>query len=583
MKKDAQFKNMLCNQQYLCEELNTILDSTHNAIVAINKAYQIIVYNNAAEKLLGGKAEERIGKEIFSFLPKSRLPEVLKTGKQELGMTEKYRNKQLLINRTPIVKNGEVVGAVAVFQDTTDMKRVAEELEAEKNISEILKTVLDNAYDGIIVVDKDGYITMINDPYAEYLEVDKHQVIGKHVTEIIETSRMHVVVKTGKKEIGEVINIKGKNIVVMRIPIFKDGKVVGAVGKVMFKDIKEVSIIAAKISKMENELKYYKDELKKERSAKYNFDSIIGVSDKLQESKYMAEKAAKSNSIVLIRGESGTGKELFAHAIHDLSSRSTEPFVKVNCAAIPAELLESELFGYEEGAFTGAKRGGKIGKFELANKGSIFLDEIGDMPLNMQAKLLRVLQEKEFERVGGVKNIEIDVRIIAATNRDLEKMIEEGTFREDLYYRLNVMSILVPPLRERPEDLKPIIRHLLVKISQQLGNYVTEISAQAVECLLQYNWPGNVRELHNVLERAINLVDSGNEIQVNHLPMYMRKNRNYVHHAGKRELKDILEEAEKEAIMDCLNETAGNKTETAKILNISRSSLYEKMWKYGIV
>ncbi|HHY90067.1 MAG TPA: sigma 54-interacting transcriptional regulator, partial [Clostridiales bacterium] len=262
--------------------------------------------------------------------------------------------------------------------------------------------------------------------------------------------------------------------------------------------------------------------------------------------------------------------------------RASGPFIKVNCAAIPSELLESELFGYEEGAFTGAKKGGKIGKFELANGGSIFLDEIGDMPLNMQAKLLRVLQDKEIERVGGTKSIPLDVRIIAATNRDLEKMIEQGKYREDLYYRLNVVSINIPPLRERPEDLEPLVQYLLAKISKEVGNYVTQISPQAMKYLESYSWPGNIRELGNVLERAINLVDYGKEIQVNHLPRNIRKSEINMKSRGNRGLKEILEEVEKEVILEYLKKTGGNRTETAKALNISRSSLYEKLWKYGI-
>lgn len=582
IRKKDMLRDYFQRQQYLANELAAILDSTYNAIVAINKNCEIIVYNHSAEKILGARMEDSVGRNIYEVLPNSRLPEIIKSGKKELGKTEHFHGRQLIINRTPIIKDQEIVGAVAVFQDITDLKRVTKELEAEKHISEVLKTILDNAYDGIVVVDDKGMITMLNDAYAQYLGIDKDDAIGKHVTEVIEGTRMHIVARMGKEEIGEIQNVKGKNIVVMRIPIYKEGKVVGAVGKIMFKDVKEVSVLASKISKIEKELKYYKDALQKASGVKYNFDSIIGNSDKIRETKYLAEKAAHTNSNVLIRGESGTGKELFAHAIHVRSNRAAGPFVKVNCAAIPAELLESELFGYEEGAFTGAKRGGKIGKFELANGGSIFLDEIGDMPHPMQAKLLRVLQEKEIERVGGIDNIPLDVRIIAATNRNLEEMVEKGEFREDLYYRLNVMTITIPPLRERPEDLEPLVEHLLTKICGQVGNYVTGISPQAMKYLKGHSWPGNVRELENVLERAVNLTDYGKEIQMNHLPRYLKKTEASIQVGGKRELKDIIEEAEREAIIDCLKSTGGNRTETAKILNISRSSLYEKIWKYGI-
>ncbi|WZL74173.1 sigma 54-interacting transcriptional regulator [Clostridiaceae bacterium 35-E11] len=582
IEKNRMLKDYFQKQQYLANEFAAILDSTYNGIIAINKNEDIIVYNHSAEKILGQKAEACVGKKVYSVLPNTRLPEVLRTGEKELGKKETFYGRPLIINRTPIVKDNEIVGAVAIFQDTTDIKRVTKELEYEKNLSEILRTILDNAYEGIIVVDEQGYIMMINEPYIEFLGKKEEEIIGKHATEIIDTTRLHIVVKTGKEEIGEVQKVRGKNIVVMRTPIYKEGRVVGAIGKIMFKDLKEVNVLASKIKSIENELKYYKNALKEVSNVKYRFENIIGVSDKLKETKFLAEKATHTNSNVLIRGESGTGKELFAHAIHAESNRAMGPFIKVNCAAIPAELLESELFGYEEGAFTGARRGGKIGKFELANGGSIFLDEIGDMPHSMQAKLLRVLQEKEVERVGGTKNIPLDVRIIAATNRNLEEMIEKGEFREDLYYRLNVMSINIPPLRERIEDLEPMVHYLLTKISEEVGNYVTKIAPKAMKYLESYTWPGNIRELENVLERAINLVDYGKEIQVNHLPMHLRKAEVHVKIRGDKDLKSILEEVEKEAILDCLKRTNGNRTETAKILNISRSSLYEKLWKYGI-
>lgn len=582
IQKDKIVKEYFYKQKYIANELYAILDSTHNGIIAINQNKNIIVYNNSAEKILGIKSEDVIGRFIHAVFVDSGLPQLLKTGKRELGKKEIFNGRTLIINRIPIVKSREVVGAVAMFQDVTDLRRVTQELENEKNASEILRTVIDNAYEGIIVVDEKGYIIMINDAYTEFLGRDAKDIIGKHATEIIDTTRLHIVVKTGKKEIGEVQRVKGKNIVVMRTPIYKEGKVVGAIGKIMFKDLQEVNVLASKINQIEHELRYYKAALKEVSGAKYNFENIIGKSNKLQDTKYLAEKVTHTNSNVLIRGESGTGKELFAHAIHAASNRAMGPFIKVNCAAIPSELLESELFGYEEGAFTGAKRGGKVGKFELANGGSIFLDEIGDMPHNMQAKLLRVLQEKEVERVGGSKSISLDVRIITATNRNLEKMLENGDFREDLYYRLNVMSIHIPSLRERTEDLEPLIRYLLIKISEQVGNYVTKISNEAINYLKNYSWPGNVRELENVLERAINLVDYGKEIQVNHLPMHIRKTEVSVKNREDQELKNILEDVEKEAILDCLKRVNGNRTKTAKILNISRSSLYEKLWKYGI-
>ena len=340
--------------------------------------------------------------------------------------------------------------------------------------------------------------------------------------------------------------------------------------------------MSKKIITMEKEIKYYKDQLKKQKSAKYSFSNIIGESKSLMEVKNICQRAAMSDSNVLIMGESGTGKELFAHAIHNASDRASGPFVKINCAAIPSELLESELFGYEGGAFTGAKKEGKVGKFELANGGSIFLDEIGDMPLQMQVKLLRVLQEREIERIGSTKTRPINVRIISATNKNLEEEVKSGNFREDLYYRLNVMSVNIEPLRKRKDDIRPLAKALVKKLSSQMGVHVDSISEKAMAALEAYDWPGNIRELENVIERSINLLDSDRIIKVSTLPVHItQSHKTHVYIAGST-LKEQLYDVEKSIILECLNENQGNKQKTANDLDMSRTSLYQKLKSYGI-
>jgi len=294
----------------------------------------------------------------------------------------------------------------------------------------------------------------------------------------------------------------------------------------------------------------------------------------------MARKAAASNTTVLIQGETGVGKEIFAHAIHSASSRKDKPFIKVNCAAIPHDLLESELFGYEEGAFTGARKKGKPGKFELAHEGSIFLDEIGDMPLPMQAKLLRVIQEKELERIGGVSTIAVDVRIIAATNQNLEELVKTGRFRSDLYYRLNVIPVVIPPLRQRKEDIPEFIEFALQKMAQQTGHKPV-FSEEAMEALCNYHWPGNVRELFNVVERIVSLHE-GEVIEKRDLPAAIRGKRPRQMTRKNLSLKEYLEEAEKEAITIAMQEAKGNKNLAAQILGIHRITLYEKLKKYSL-
>lgn len=434
----------------------------------------------------------------------------------------------------------------------------------------------------IILIDKDTKVVMINQIFADFLNRKKEEIIGKKVQDVDAKTRFPHVFRTKKAEIAWKHKFEnGRTAIVHRIPVLDEhDEVLYGFGLLLFRDVKEFKDIIEKNKLLEVALDHAKKQLTEMRGAKYSWDSILGNSERMVHANYMSRKAAQTRSNVLLLGESGTGKELFAHAIHNGSDRAHEKFVKVNCAAIPAELLESELFGYDEGAFTGAKKGGKIGKFELAKGGSIFLDEIGEMPLKMQSKLLRVLQEKEIERVGGTKTLPIDVRVIAATNQNLMKMVEEGEFREDLFYRLNVMAIEIPPLRDREGDVEPLARKLIEKISNNLGKYVLYISNEAVRCLIAYDWPGNVRELENVLERAINLAD-GDTILPIHLPYYITQSK-LKRQNKKGTLRDIVEETEKEMILSVLKETKGNKLKTSEILDISRSSLYDKLEKYGI-
>lgn len=460
-------------------------------------------------------------------------------------------------------------------------------LDEDNILTEYLVSTLHKIFDPLpiplILLDKDGKIRMINQVFADFLKLPKEDIIGKPVLEVDKNTRFPYVLKSKKAEIAWKHRFQnGHTAIVHRIPVLDENdELKYAVGMVLFEDLHQFRDIITKNKLLETEINMYKKQLKEMHGAKYSWDTIIGNSEKMSQAKFIGNRASSSISNVLILGESGTGKELFAHAIHNDSPRSFSPFVKINSAAIPSDLLESELFGYVEGAFTGAKKGGKVGKFELANGGSIFLDEIGDMPLKMQAKLLRVLQEKEFERVGGNKVIKVDVRVIAATNKDLKKLIEEGKFREDLYYRLNVMTIEIPPLRDREGDIEELSYVLLKKLSNELGRYVPRISDKAMESLKSHSWPGNVRELENVLERAINLTDSDTILPI-HLPVYLTQDTKMVSHGPMRPLKEIIEDTEKEAILRCLEYTEGNKKRTAKLLNISRSSLYDKLERYGV-
>lgn len=453
-----------------------------------------------------------------------------------------------------------------------------------------LQQIFDPISIPFIIVNRASEVVMINEYFAQYLEMPRDKIIGRPVAEIDPNTRFPYVIKTKTPE----INFKhkfsnGHTALVHRIPVLDDqGEVAYGFGMVVFDDLQALREVVDKNRLLEGQLSVFKDELRHIRGAKYSLDTIVGDSVPMQDAKRMAVKAAKTTSNVLIVGESGTGKELFAHAIHNESAVAYGPFVKINCAAIPKDLLESELFGYEEGAFTGAKKQGKIGKFELASGGTIFLDEIGDMPLEMQVKILRVLQEKEIERIGGTKTIQVDCRIIAATNRDLKKAIEEQQFREDLYYRLNVINLEIPPLRKRKDDIERLTFKLMDKLSKQLGRYVNTITVEALEHLKHYHWPGNIRELENIIERAINLADA-DSIEIHHLPQYIILQQVEdqvaipVSAPILTSLKDAVEEVEKTTIIKCLKAVQYNKLKAAKILGISRTSLYEKIDKYHII
>jgi PAS domain S-box-containing protein len=435
-----------------------------------------------------------------------------------------------------------------------------------------LHEILDRVHFGSVLVDEHGIITFLSQPYADFLGVERDEAIGKHVTEVIENTRMHIVVETGETEIGRQ-RIRGQDLVVQRIPLRDDaGRIIGAFGQVMF-EVGELRELVYRLRILESKVEYYEREIHDLRGSRYTFDHIVGDSPALREAKRLAARAARSNSPVLLLGETGVGKELFAHAIHHASARHERPLIRINCAAMPRELVEAELFGYEPGAFSGASRRGKPGKFELAHGGSLFLDEIADMPLDVQAKLLRALQEKEIERVGGTRPIRVDFRLLAATQANLEDLVERGAFRLDLYYRLNVIPIRVPALRERREDIPALVQHVLGRLCREMGRPPVTVSEAAMAALCHHRWPGNVRELVNVLERVLNALD-GRVIEADALPFAPAGAETP---PGPGQLRQMLREQESLALQEALRRTGGNKAKAARLLGIHRASVYKKL------
>ena len=570
-------------------DIQLILNSTHDAMIAVDEHGVITLFNTAAEKLTGIKAVEALDRYVGDVVLDTRLPHILKTGESELNQQQNLGSIKIITNRMPVKDdNGNVIGAIAVFRDITEVIKLAERITNLHEMQSMLAAVFNATQDAISVVDQNGLGVMINPAYTRITGLSEKDIIGKPATaDIAEGESIHMKVIKTKEPIKAALLKVGpthKEVIVNAAPIIVDGELRGSVG--VIHDISD-------IKKLSEELKQAKEIIRK-LEAKYTFEDIVGKDPLLLAAIEKAKKAAQTPATVLLRGESGTGKEIFAHSIHNSSERKYRQFVRVNCSALSESLLESELFGYEEGAFTGARKGGKKGLFEEANGGTIFLDEIGEIAPGTQAKLLRVIQERELVRVGGTKSVNIDVRIIAATNVNLEAAMKDGRFRNDLYYRLNVFPISIPPLKMRKGDLYDLSLFFIKKFNQQYGRNIKDISNNAIEELRGYDWPGNVRELENIIGRAIiNMKVSETTIQEGHLPQFEKNtdkadkyeplNEAVSNTAVGATLDQVMENAERQYLYSVLSACEGNKTQAAKILNISLRSLYYKLEKHGIV
>lgn len=443
---------------------------------------------------------------------------------------------------------------------------------SETEMANQLRTIVEAIDEGILAINSLGIVTHCNKTAEMLLKQPRNELINQHLSTIWPDSPMLEALRTGESYVDQediyLSNGKRMHFLVTAMPVKVGEEVVRVVAS--FKDIADVRRLVYNLA---------------EKQQSYHFRDIKGNSKVLSELVEKALRIARGNATVLILGESGTGKDLFARAIHSASTRSKGPFITVNCGAIPETILESELFGYEGGAFTGARREGKPGKFELANNGTIFLDEIGDLPLHLQVKLLHVLQQKQIERVGGNKIIPVDIRIIAATNRDLEQMMREGEFRVDLYYRLSVIPLYIPPLRERKEDIPVLVQYFLDKYKQLLGKKITGFSQEVLDFFMQYDWPGNVREVENVVEYAVNMTTEP-IITLESIPPRLKKSFAVSSQREQNSLKELLENYEQEIFQDYLNKYGDSldaKHKIAQILGISTATLYRKLNKLGLL
>ena len=582
--KLAHEKEMLIGQlKEQTQQRDLILNSTHDGMIVVNKDGNVLLFNKSAERMIGYKSEDVVNKYILEVIPTSKLLRIIRTKQIEINQELTLHNgKKIISTRIPILNEvGEVQGAFAVFKDITEIVNLAEEVTNLKEIQTLLEAIIHSSEEAISVVDEQGRGLVINPAYTKLTGLSEEDIIGKPATtDIVEGESMHMKVLRTRRAVRGIhmkIGQKKRDVIVNVAPVIVDGILKGSVG--VIRDVSE-------IQKLTNELNRAR-QIIRTLEAKYSFDDIVGTSEGIVAAIEQAKLGANTPATVLLRGESGTGKELFAHAIHNGSNRKYNKFVRVNCAAISESLLESELFGYEEGAFSGARRGGKRGFFEEANNGSIFLDEIGELSANTQAKLLRVLQEKEIVRVGGTKPIPINVRVIAATHVNLEKAILDGDFREDLYYRLNKIPIHIPSLGQRKGDIAEIADRLIQKINQDYGRNVEGLTESAVQYLQSYDWPGNVRELENILGRAIIFMNYNEMyIDVHHLPPLHQedqselKGSNLLPELEEKPLEDLVAEFEGNIIHEYLSRFDGNKTKTAQALGVSVRNLYYKLEKY---
>ncbi|MDI6915073.1 MAG: sigma 54-interacting transcriptional regulator [Desulfitobacteriaceae bacterium] len=451
-----------------------------------------------------------------------------------------------------------------------------EQLSEMKRLKGEMDAILNSVQEAIEFATGDGTIRYVNPSFCRVTGLSAKDRIGQNIFEASPSGALARAMRTHEPIFAHRSRVGGTEVEVVSnaSPIVVDGKMEG--GVVVFQPLTDIYKLMEQLQASNQVIDDLKTRINQITTSTYSFDDILGSHPEFEKALDLAAKAAKSNSTVLISGESGTGKELFAHAIHGASLRWDKPFVKVNCAAIPETLLESEFFGYEKGAFTGALKT-KLGKMELAHSGTIFLDEIGDMNLHLQAKILRVLQDMEFERVGGTQTIRVDVRVVAATNRNLREMVKQGTFREDLFYRLNVVELKLPSLRQHKEDIPAYVHSLIIKFNRKFGKRVNGLTTPAEELLLNYDWPGNVRELQNVIERAMVTVEE-DIITHKHLLNFVEAPM----HAEGRELPELvsLEEMEKRMIRLALQrfgDSVEGKKKAAQVLNISLATLYNKL------
>ncbi|OZV11224.1 hypothetical protein CIW83_16115 [Tissierella sp. P1] len=586
----ADFKNIadIMNEDIIFAEESISIESALREML-IRSRYEIVIvkelknkadYNNA----LGIITIEDIGKLVKKEINlKDKVGNWIKGDVTGINVEESIRTSKLLMKEKGVetllvLREEKIVGILTPLELFRHQDFQRDEIELQ------LRLILGNLHEAVCVINTSGIVTFWNASSEKLYGIEANEIVGSHIEKFFPNALLIRVLK--EKRTFQNLKYKPKDesdVIISATPLIYKGELIGAVST--DRDLNEITNLYMELDREKTKVEILKQQMKEITQDKYFFGKIIGKSKALVDAMTIAKQVAKTDASVLITGESGTGKEVFSRAIHQESDRKGD-FIPVNCSAIPSNLLESELFGYVEGAFTGAYKKGRPGKFELANGGTLFLDEIGDMPLLMQAKLLRVLQDGIVYRVGSSKSIKVDARIIAATNKDLQQLMEEGKFREDLYYRLNVVSIQIPPLRERKEDIPELINNFIEEFSEKNNKGKIDISPDAMKILSDYHWRGNIRELKNTIERLV-ILSKNNIIESNDIPAEIISSTNMspfinLDIDNSFDLKNAVEEFEKNIIINALATVKGNKVQAAELLNIKRSTLYYKLDLYNL-
>ena len=566
--------------------LYDVLNSIYNPVLAVDTKGMTIFCNPAMAAVANARVCDLVGQRAEDFVVNTRLPRIILTGRTESVRKITIGQRTYMSNRTPIKDGEQVVGALAILQDISELADIADELERTKQLTNELNAIFESSFDGIYVTDGQGRTIRVNKAYERITGLRREELVNRNMRELVEEGYYNQsvtlrVLETQRPESLMQTIRTGKTVMVTGTPIFDQaGQVTLVVTSV--RDVTELYNLQSKLESEEKLRTKYQSELERLRQSAEKENDLVVHSTRMKEVYELALRLANVDTTVLVQGESGVGKEVFADIIHRNSHRCDGPLVKISCAAIPEQLLESELFGYQAAAFTGASKQGKVGIFEAAKGGTIFLDEIGELPLGLQAKLLRVLQAKEVIRVGSSVAVPVDVRIIAATNRDLQDMVRRGQYRQDLFFRLNVVPVVIPPLRQRKEGIPKLVYHFLDLFNRRYG-FSKQVDPKVLQALFDYDWPGNIRELMNTIERMV-VTTQGEIIACQDMPDYLKKTGNEVikhPEVVDGSLKATLEAFERQILAQAL-QAYKSTYKVAQALRVNQSTIVRKMHRFGI-